>query len=73
MTETQIEPFTLPHEAAESITIAYLKRQLAWMEADRSRPPLFEEDMTDLLKDIAAVRHVLWWMTGDFSYDDAAD
>lgn len=73
MTDIPVSPFTLPYEAAESITIAYLKRQLVWMEADREKPPVFEEDMVDLLKDIAAVRYVLWWMTGDFSYDDAAD
>jgi hypothetical protein len=61
----------LPYEAAESITIAYLKRQLAWMEDDRDKPSVFDEDMAELLKDMAAVRRVLWWMTGDFSYDDA--
>jgi hypothetical protein len=65
--------FELPYEAAESITIAYLKRQLVWMEEERNKPPLFEEDTEELIKDITAVRRVVWWMTGDFSYDDAAD
>jgi len=72
MTE-RLDPFTLPHEAAESITIAYLKRQLVWMEEERNKPPLFEEDTEELIKDIAAVRRVVWWMTGEFEYDDAAD
>ena len=67
------DPFTLPYEAAESITLAYLKRQLGWMNDELAKPPLFEEDRTDLIKDIAAIRRALWWMTGDFSYDDAAD
>lgn len=64
------ESFTLPDEAAASIALAYLKRQLAWMEEDKGKEPLFEEDRTELLKDIAAIRRVVWWMTGDFSYDD---
>ena len=65
------DPFTLPYEAAESITIAYLKRQLVWMEQERDRPPVFDEDMAELIKDITAVRRGVWWLTGDFSYDDA--
>lgn len=65
------DPFTLPYDAAESITLAYLKRQLAWMEEELDKPPLFEEDRTDLIKDIAAIRRVVWWLTGDFSYDDS--
>ena len=73
MTNSYTDPFTLPYEAAESITIAYLKRQLVWMEEQRAQPPLFEEDTQELIKDITAVRRVVWWMTGDFSYDDAAD
>lgn len=52
--------FELPSEAAESIAIAYLKRQLVWMEEDRE----------ELIKDITAVRRAVWWMTRDFSYDD---
>ena len=73
MTNINVEAFMLPYEAAESITIAYLKRQLAWMEEERDKPPVFDEDMAELLKDMAAVRRVLWWVTGDFSYDDAED
>ena len=63
--------FELPMEAAESIAIAYLKLLLDWLEGARQEPPLFEEDTAELIKDIAAVRRALWWMTGDFSYDDA--
>lgn len=66
----QTDPFTLPYEAAESITITYLKRQLVWMEEERNKPPLFEEDTVELLKDIAATRRVLWWLTGESEYDD---
>jgi hypothetical protein len=69
MTNTT-DPFTLPYEAAESITLAYLKRQLVWMGEELDKEPLFEEDRTDLLKDIAAIRRVVWWLTGDFSYDE---
>ena len=67
------DPFTLPYDAAESITLAYLKRQLVWMEEALDKPPLFEQDRTDLIKDIAAIRRVVWWLTGDFSYDDSTD
>lgn len=67
------EPFMLPYEAAESIAVTYLRRQLVWMEAEREKPPLFEEDTEELIKDIAAIRRVVWWMTGEFEYDDAAD
>jgi hypothetical protein len=70
MTDINVEAITLPYEAAESIAIAFLKRQLVWMEEECAKPPLFEEDRTELIKDITAVRRVLWWMTGDFSYDD---
>jgi hypothetical protein len=63
--------FELPYEAAESIAITYLKRQLVWMEEERNKPPLFEEDTEELIKDITAVRRVVWWMTGEFEYDDA--
>jgi hypothetical protein len=72
MTNTT-DPFTLPYEAAESITLAYLKRQLVWMGEELDKEPLFEEDRTDLIKDIVAIRRVVWWLTGDFSYDDATD
>ncbi len=72
MTETR-DPFTLPYEAAESITLAYLKRQLVWMNDELEKQPLFEDDRTDLIKDIVAIRRVVWWLTGDFSYDDSAD
>lgn len=72
MIKTNADPFTLPYEAAESITIAYLTRQLGWMDEELQKPPLFEEDTEELKKDIAAIRRVVWWMTGDFSYDDAA-
>lgn len=67
------DPFTLPYDAAESITLAYLKRQLAWMEEALDKQPLFEQDRTDLIKDIVAIRRVVWWLTGDFSYDDSTD
>ena len=67
------DPFTLPYDAAESITLAYLKRQLVWMEEALDKPPLFEQDRTDLIKDIFAIRRVVWWLTGDFSYDDSTD
>lgn len=67
------DPFTLPHDAAESITVAYLKSQLVWMEEALDKPPLFEQDRTDLIKDIFAIRRVVWWLTGDFSYDDSTD
>lgn len=67
------DPFTLPHEAAESITLAYLKRQLVWMAEYLEKQPLLEQDRTDVIKDIVAVRRVVFWLTGDFSYDDAAD
>jgi hypothetical protein len=72
MTNTT-DPFTLPYEAAESITLAYLKRQLVWMGEELDKEPLFDEDRTDLIKDIVAIRRVVWWLTGDFSYDDATD
>ena len=67
------DAFTLPYDAAESITLAYLKRQLVWMEEAPDKPPLFEQDRTDLIKDIVAIRRVVWWLTGDFSYDDSTD
>lgn len=67
------EAFTLPYEAAESITIAYLKRELVWMAEYLEKQPLLEQDRTDVIKDIVAVRRVVFWLTGDFSYDDAAD
>ena len=73
MTNSDTGSFELPHEAAESIAIAYLKLQLDWMEGARQEPPLFEEDLYELTKDYYAVRRVLWYMTGDSSYDDAAD
>ena len=65
------DPFTLPYDAAESITLAYLKRQLVWMEEALDKPPLFEQDKAELIKDIEAIRRVLWWLTGDVSYDDS--
>ena len=74
------DPFTLPYEAAESITVACLKRklawmndELAWMEEERAKSPLFEQDKAELIKDIEAIRRVLWWLTGDVSYDDSTD
>lgn len=67
------DPFTLPHDAAESITVAYLKSQLVWMEEYLKKQPLPERDRTDVIKDIFAIRRVVWWLTGDFSYDDSTD
>lgn len=67
------DPFTLPYDAAESITLAYLKRQLEWMAEYLEKQPLLEQDRTDLIKDIVAIRRVVWWLTGDFSYDDSTD
>lgn len=67
------DPFMLPYDAAESITLAYLKRQLVWMAEYLEKQPLLEQDRTDVIKDIVAVRRVVFWLTGDFSYDDAAD
>lgn len=70
MTQCYTDPFTMPYEAAESLTIAYLKRQLVWMEEEVGKEPVFEADRDDLRKDIRAVRHVLWWMTGETHYED---
>lgn len=67
------DPFTLPHDAAESITVAYLKSQLEWMAEYLKKQPLPERDRTDVIKDIFAIRRVVWWLTGDFSYDDSTD
>jgi hypothetical protein len=60
----------LPYEVAESITAAYLKRQLVWMAEQQKQPPLFEEDARELAMDIEAVRRVVWWLTGESEYDD---
>ena len=73
MTNSDTGAFELPIEAAESIAITYLKLQLEWMKQQLETPQLFEEDTAELIKDITAVRRVVWWMTGDFSYDDAAE
>jgi hypothetical protein len=62
--------FELPYEVAEKITEVYLKRQAAWMQEELKQEPLFEEDKVELLKDLTAVRRVIWWLTGDFNYDD---
>lgn len=68
MTE-RLDLLTLPLEAADAISIDYLKRVLDWCVTDK---PLltYDDDISEIDRDIAALRRVLWYLTGDFSYDD---
>lgn len=66
----RLAPLTLPLEAADAISIDYLKRVLDWCTTDK---PLltYDDDIAEIDRDIAALRRVLWYLTGDFSYDDS--
>lgn len=69
------DPYTfhIDGEVADRITGKWLLRHLDFAKETLADEKAHEDDKVQAEKDIRAFRRVLWYMTGDYSYDDATD
>lgn len=70
MTEDEPYTFNIDSDIADEVVAAWLLRHIGFAEDRINQGTTDSEDWIEADKDLKAFRHVLYYMTGDFSYAD---